>query len=105
MSTHGKWEYYCVCSKCDEALTRNTIYHGGGVCPHCGYDADSTICDSKNIVRRKVYTQPSPRRVAIEAQKIREAGYFSMEFLRQSLAALWAKRKPRAFTWEMKDES
>jgi hypothetical protein len=104
-ATHSKWTYYCVCSKCDEALTRNTIYNHGGICPHCGYDDDSTICAYKNIIRRKVYTPSNARREAIKAQKLREAGYFSTEFLRQSLAALLAKRKPRQFTWEYKDAS
>ena len=104
MSKYGKWEFYRACTKCDGFLSKQTVYYGGGVCTECGYDDNSTICAYKKVIRRKVYKQPSPRRVAIEAQKLREAGYFSMEFLRQSIAAILAKRKPRSFTWEMRDQ-
>jgi hypothetical protein len=102
---HGKWEFYRVCTKCDGFLSKQTVYYGHGVCPECGYDDNSTICSYTKVIRRKVYKQPSARRVAIEAQKLREAGYFSMEFLRQTLATIMAKRKPRQFTWEYKVES
>ena len=31
---YGKWEYYHVCTKCDKPLAQDTIYYGGGICPH-----------------------------------------------------------------------
>ena len=96
MDKHGKWEFYDICSKCDETLSERTVYYGGGVCPHCGHNSGNTLCDYRKIVRRKLYTDT--RKLAIQAQKLRKANVIT-RFLER-----FKKQPERPFIWEYKTE-
>lgn len=39
------------CSKCLVPLSDNQRMYSHGVCPFCGYDSDSTICNTETVVR------------------------------------------------------
>jgi hypothetical protein len=104
MSKHGPWTWYRVCVDCNEALSHDTFYYGGGVCPHCGHNAKSTICDARKVIRRKVYHEKLDRRSAVLAQK---ASNNPISFA--GLRLLWHKAstrlfRSRPFTWEYKDK-
>lgn len=51
----GSWYKINVCIKCHNKLGDYTMMYSSGVCPDCGHDSDSTICDTKTIVARKIY--------------------------------------------------
>lgn len=52
----SEWMKVRVCSECYGYLDSSTFYDNDGLCPHCGHQANSTICDELDIVYRKVYT-------------------------------------------------
>ncbi len=95
MTAHGKWEYYHACSMCEKAITERIVYYGGGVCPHCGHNTNSSVCDYRKVVRRKLYTDT--RKLAIRAQKLKKANVL-VRFV-----ARFGKQPKRPFTWEYKD--
>ena len=54
----SKWHGITKCDKCRNTLTINEVIHSIGICPHCGHDSESTICDYYNvIVRRNIVVQ------------------------------------------------
>lgn len=53
---YGNWEYKRSCKYCKSRLSDDQVYYSGGVCPECGADSKSTICDYEKIIYRKVYT-------------------------------------------------
>jgi PHP family Zn ribbon phosphoesterase len=50
----SKWYKIMTCSKCKYRLTHNEKMHSGGVCPYCGLDDASTMCDTVNVIARKI---------------------------------------------------
>lgn len=47
------WEHINVCFKCENKLSRSEEYHSGGICPHCGHDSHSTICNTRKVIFKK----------------------------------------------------
>lgn len=47
------WYKLSVCSKCEHTLSDRAEYYGNGICPHCGHDSDSTICDTKYVILKE----------------------------------------------------
>jgi predicted RNA-binding Zn-ribbon protein involved in translation (DUF1610 family) len=46
------WELAEFCVKCGEFLDYDEVIDSNGVCPFCGFDSISTICETKRKVRR-----------------------------------------------------
>lgn len=34
------------CSYCRSRLTHTDVMYSHGICPHCGFNSDSTVCDN-----------------------------------------------------------
>jgi hypothetical protein len=34
------------------------VMYNNGICPHCGYDSDGTICDTYNAIIKKIDHSP-----------------------------------------------
>ena len=42
----GKWIARYECVACHHVLTNYEKMHSHGVCPYCGHNANSTVCDT-----------------------------------------------------------
>ena len=42
------------CSSCNKNLTNNIVMHSQGICPKCGFDSKSTVCDYHYVIVRKI---------------------------------------------------
>jgi len=49
-----KWYGLNICVNCETLLTFNQQMHSGGICPFCGNDGNSTICDTRKVILRKI---------------------------------------------------
>lgn len=47
-STRGRWVAVHHCANCEHILDMDERFYSGGVCPFCGFDSHSTICNTKN---------------------------------------------------------
>jgi len=54
----GKWESFPVCSVCNHKMNKNQKMNSYGVCPYCGHDSESTICDTYNVILKKIWNEP-----------------------------------------------
>lgn len=43
------------CAKCDPSGGHMTEMYSGGVCPYCGHNGNSTVCDTVTKAARWVY--------------------------------------------------
>lgn len=50
----GGWFKIYNCVKCKNELTYNQVMYNNGVCPKCGFDSVSTICDTHSIIAKRV---------------------------------------------------
>ncbi len=48
------WYLINVCNTCDNRLNREDIYRNNGVCPKCGVNSNSSICNTKGIILKKI---------------------------------------------------
>lgn len=51
----GKWYKIEVCIECKGRIGRDTKTHNDGVCPNCGNDSMSTVCDTESVILRRIY--------------------------------------------------
>ena len=49
-------EWYCidVCIKCEKRLSNNEVMYRSGVCPKCGHQTNSTMCQTKKVVLKEI---------------------------------------------------
>ncbi len=52
------WYLIRVCSGCQRRLDLDEWARSGGVCPKCGKDSHSTICNTKNVILREIKFDP-----------------------------------------------
>ena len=47
------WYGLPKCKSCNGGLTKDIVMHSNGICPKCGFDSKSTICDYYYVIARK----------------------------------------------------
>ena len=73
----SNWYKINACAKCTKKLANSKVYYNGGVCPHCGYDSNSDICDSIAITVKEtkhypwwqIFNRKKPTRVKMNLVK------------------------------------
>jgi len=50
----SEWHKITICVNCKCRIKHQTRMYGGGICPNCGHDSHSTICDTKNIIIKEI---------------------------------------------------
>jgi hypothetical protein len=53
--SYGAWRAEILCYHCEYVMSDHEKMYSGGICPNCGYDDESTVCDTVNKVVRPVY--------------------------------------------------
>lgn len=53
MIIYGPWTPFHVCVTCGGQIGDRDRMYNGGICPYCGFDSDSTICDTNTKMFRK----------------------------------------------------
>ena len=54
----NKWYNIELCIKCDKRIHDHDRSYNSGICPKCGHDSNSTICDTKTIPTRRTDNIP-----------------------------------------------
>jgi len=54
----SNWYKIDVCKNCRKRLRRNARCYSGGVCPKCGHDSCSTICDTSTVIIKEILHPP-----------------------------------------------
>ena len=54
----GDWYRITVCPKCQNRLSNRIHLYSDGICPKCGRDSNGTICETNNIIIRKIKHHP-----------------------------------------------
>lgn len=49
----SNWYGIDVCIRCQRRLDDSEMMHRGGVCPKCGYNSNSTVCNTYKVVLRE----------------------------------------------------
>jgi len=70
MNDKTDWRAFYFCVKCEQELKGSEKMHNCGVCPHCGHDSNSTICNTKTRVARWVTTYRPPWWVFWESPEV-----------------------------------
>ena len=47
------WYGLPKCKSCNGGLTSNIVMHSQGICPKCGFNSKSTVCDYYYVIARK----------------------------------------------------
>ena len=47
------WYGLPKCKSCNGRLTKNIVAHSNGICPKCGFDSKSSVCDYYYVIVRK----------------------------------------------------
>ncbi len=50
----SNWYPIQVCIKCKCTLSDHKEFYSRGVCPFCGHNSESTICNTKTLVIREI---------------------------------------------------
>ena len=50
----SEWYKITICTSCHKRLNRHNELYSGGVCPKCGRDSHSTICDTKTVIVKRI---------------------------------------------------
>jgi hypothetical protein len=53
----GRWYSTDWCKECNSRFCGSDLAYSGGVCPYCGHNSNSTMCDWKTRSFRKVKHQ------------------------------------------------
>lgn len=56
----GAWRVVCRCVECDAKMSHVDIFRSMGICPHCGYPTQGTVCDYFITVVRPIRSGPWP---------------------------------------------
>lgn len=54
----SNWYVIHVCKKCEKRLSNNQRIYSRGVCPKCGNSSNSTICNTVDVIVKKVKNHP-----------------------------------------------
>ncbi len=65
MTYHSKWQVLTYCVSCHQLLDYEERMERGGICPYCGHDSKSNICQTYHQRRYWVSERPRwwPRRL------------------------------------------
>ena len=58
MTNIGRWYKVRVCVECEEIIESNENANSGGICPHCGKNSGTSICETKEMVARAINIHP-----------------------------------------------
>lgn len=50
----SKWYPITLCTKCEQRIYSDDVAGRMGICPNCGHDSDSTVCDVTNVIVREI---------------------------------------------------
>jgi hypothetical protein len=56
----NKWEVAYFCSACKTELSFGVVMGSHGICPYCGHNDNSTVCDHITKVRRWIWLDRPP---------------------------------------------
>ena len=77
-----KWFKIQICMECEERIYYNDVMNNSGICPHCGNNSKNTICDTLDVIIRRIYTGPWYNRKFILEGK----DSFSKEWIKNNLS-------------------
>lgn len=52
---YGEWHRIIKCIRCGDEMSNHQRMYSNGICPYCGLDDLSTICNTYNQIQRQVY--------------------------------------------------